>query len=130
MPVWISIARDLQDTLEQRGISEDYRDLTDFHIFFGSFFLVKQELQAGKGIIRAAGSLKQYGKDPFVRQAMRDLARGKYKEDISSLPWRITIRCASILFAVHGYFPYALGIALLRGFGVDGKITEKRNRRK
>lgn len=130
MPVWISIARDFQDELDRRGIQEDYHDLTDFHIFFGSFFLVKQELQAGKGIFRAASIMKQYGRDPFVKMAMKDLAKGKYQGNISSLPWRIMIRFASMLFAVHGYLLYALGIALLRGFGVDGKITDKRNRRK
>lgn len=130
MPVWISIARDFHETLDQRGIREDHHDLTDFHIFFGSFFLVKQELQAGKGVFRAASIMKQYGKDPFVKQAMCDLAKGKYKENISSRPWRFVIRCASMLFAAHGYLFYTLGIALLRGFGVDGKITEKRNRRK
>ena len=130
MSVWIATARDFHEELDRRGIKEDYHDLTDFHIFFGSFFLVKQELQAGKGVFRAAEIMRQYGSDPFVKAAMGDLARGRYRENVSALSWRIMIRCASLLFSVHGYFLYAFGIALLRGFHVDGKISEKRNKRK
>jgi len=45
MPVWVAIAEDFRAFLRKRGIKNTYGDLMAFHIFFGSFFLVKQELQ-------------------------------------------------------------------------------------
>lgn len=127
MPVWISIAKDFEDFLKDRNIEEDYNDLMYFHIFFGSFFLVKQELQFKEKKIReAARALKEYGKNPFVKKSMKALAKGKYLKDIDSLSWKLVIWGASLLFSLHGYFFMACGIALLRKLEVDNKITKSR----
>lgn len=126
-PVWISIASDFQDFLDERGILEDYRDLMCFHIFFGSFFLAKQELQFKEHGIRAtAQALKAYGKDAFVKARMRELAKGKYLKEIESLSWKLVIGAASLVFCLHGYYLLAAGIALLRSMQIDKKITKKR----
>lgn len=127
VPVWVSIAEDFETFLKERGIKEDYNDLMYFHIFFGSFFLAKQELQFKEKKIReAAKALKEYGKNPFVKKSMKALAKGKYLKDIEVTSWKIVIRGASILFTLHGYLPMAMGIALLRKMEVDSKITKSR----
>ena len=127
VPVWVSIAEDFETFLKERGIKEDYNDLMYFHIFFGSFFLAKQELQFKEKKIReAAKALKEYGKNPFVKKSMKALAKGKYLKDIEATSWKIVIRGAAILFALHGYLPMAMGIALLRKMEVDSKITKSR----
>lgn len=127
VPVWISIAADFEAFLKERGITRDYNDLMYLHIFFGSFFLAKQELQAKEqGIREAAKALKAYGKDAFVRKSMKALAKGKYLKDIDAFSWKVVIWGASLLFSVHGYFPMAVGIALLRKMEVDSKITKSR----
>lgn len=131
MPVWISIAEDFESFLKERGITGDYNDLMYFHIFFGSFFLAKQELQfKEKGIREAAGALKEYGKNPFVKRSMNALAKGKYLKGIDSLSWKIVIWSASVLFSLHGYLLMAIGIALLQAMEVDSKITRSRYRKK
>ena len=127
-PVWISIATDFHEELGERGIEDEFQDLTAFHVFFGSFFAAKQELMAKHGLLKARAAVKEYGQDPFVRQAMKELAGGKYVKDISCRTWKIVIRMAALLFHLHGYFLFALGIALVRALRIDGRITEKRNR--
>lgn len=131
MPVWISIAEDFEKFLEERGITRDYHDLMDFHIFFGSFFLAKQELQfKEQGVSAAAKALKEYGKNPFVKRCMQELAKGKYLGKIDVLSWKIVIWGASFLFSIHGYYLMAAGIALLRKMEVDSKITNARYKKK
>lgn len=127
MPVWISIASDFEVFLKERGIHEDYNDLMYFHIFFGSFFLVKQELQFKEQKIReAAKALKKYGRDPFVKKSMKALAKGRYLKEIEGFTWKFVIWGASLLFTLHGYLFMAAGIALLRKMEVDSKITKAR----
>lgn len=127
MPVWLSIASDFQDFLGEREIENTYGDLLAFHVFFGSFFLVKQELQFKKhGILDATRVLKKYGKDPFVKKAMKELARGKYINEISVFSWNVLIRVAALTFALHFYWPFAFGIAMLRKLRVDEQITRSR----
>lgn len=127
MPVWISIASDFEVFLKERGIHEDYNDLMYFHIFFGSFFLVKQELQFKEHKIReAANALKKYGRDPFVKKSMKALAKGRYLKEIEGFTWKFVIWGASLLFTLHGYLFMAAGIALLRKMEVDSKITKAR----
>ena len=130
MPVWIAIAADFNEFLKNRGIEEDYGDWTDLHLFFGSFFLVKQELQFQKhGIREGTRVMRRYGEEPLVRKAMAELAKGRYLKEISAVSWRFMIRAAAILFHIHGYGPFTMAIALLRKLGVDGKITESRNKK-
>jgi glycosyltransferase involved in cell wall biosynthesis len=126
--VWLSIAKDFHEELQKRGMEDHYRDITAFHIFFGSFFLVKQELMAKHGMRGAIRAVKEYGSDPFAKQAMKDLAKGKYVRDISSFTWKVLIRLSAILFFIHGYALFVLGISLVRTLQIDGKITEKRNK--
>lgn len=130
MPVWISIAADFKEFLQCRGIEGDYGDLTALHIFFGSFFLVKQELQFKKhGIREGIRAVRKYGEEPLVREAMADLAGGKYVKDISVLSWRVVIRAAAAMFHIRAYALFVVGISLLRKLGVDGSITESRNKK-
>lgn len=127
MPVWIEIATDFRDFLKERGIQKKYWDFMAFHIFFGSFFLAKQELQFKQhGIIEAARILKKYGKNPFVKRAMSSLAKGNYIREIQPLSWKIVIRTASILFQIHAYWLFAAGIAVLRKLQIDSRITKSR----
>ena len=126
--VWLSIAKDFHEELKQRNVEDHYGDITAFHVFFGSFFLVKQELIAKHGMQGAIRAVKEYGNDPFARRVMKDLAKGRYVKDISYLPWKILIRFSAILFSMHGYAFFVWGIALVRALQIDGKITEKRNR--
>ncbi|MBQ9141685.1 MAG: glycosyltransferase family 2 protein [Lachnospiraceae bacterium] len=131
MPVWIAIAEDFEIFLKERGITRDYNDLMYFHIFFGSFFLAKQELQfKEKGIWEAFKTLKTYGKNPFVKRSMNALAKGRYLKGIDSLSWKLVIRGASVLFSLHGYWLMAVGIALLRKMELDSKITKSRYQKK
>ncbi len=130
MPVWIAIAADFLDFMEKRGVEEDYGDWIALHFFFGSFFLVKQELQFKEhGIRESVRAVRRYGEDPLVKKAMADLAKGKYLKEISALSWRFLIRGASVLFHIRAYSLFVAGIALLRKLKVDGKITESRNKK-
>lgn len=127
MPVWISIASDFQKFLKERRIKGNYGDLMAFHIFFGSFFLVKQELQYKEhGIRSSVKMLKHYGKHPFVRKAMAALAKGRYVGKISPITWKLVIRTTAIFFTLHLYWPLACGIALLRKLQIDERITKAR----
>ncbi|MBE5861733.1 MAG: glycosyltransferase [Lachnospiraceae bacterium] len=128
--VWLSIAKDFHEELRQRNIEDHFGDITAFHVFFGSFFLVKQELMAKHGMRGAIRAVKEYGKDSFAKQAMKDLAKGKYVRDISCFTWKVLIRWSAILFSLHGYALFVFGISLVRTLRIDGKITEKRNKAK
>lgn len=126
--IWVGIAEDFHLELEDRGLEDHYQDITAFHVFFGSFFLVKQELMAKNGIWKAKAALRDYGRNLFVRKRFRELAGGAYIKQLHCLPWRFVIRVASMLFSMRGYFLFTLGIVLLRALNIDGRITEKRNR--
>lgn len=128
-PVWISIATDFHDTLKERGIEDEFGDITAFHIFFGSFFLVKQELAAGKGFRSAVAAIKKYGQDPYVAEVMGRLAKGEYVGEISSLSWKLMILMAAFLFHDQGYVLFTCGIAMLRSLHIDGIISDKRNKK-
>ncbi len=127
MPLWISVAADFADYLEEQEVKEDLGDLLCFHIFFGCFFLAKQELQFQKhGIRAAAGILKDYGKHPFVKARMKELARGRYLKEIQAFWWKLVIFLTATLFCAHGYLPIAAGIAFLRKLEIDSRITKSR----
>lgn len=130
IPVWISIAADFNDFLKQRGIKGDYGDWTCLHFFFGSFFIVKQELNFKEhGIREAVAAIKRYGKEPLVKEAMKALAGGKYIKEMSALSWRVMIRGGSLLLHFRTYTLFVLGIALLCKLRVDGRITDSRNKK-
>lgn len=125
--VWVSIAIDFERFLAKRNCSASYRDFIAFHLFFGAFFLTKQELSFYRGKIKAPViQLREYGENPFVKKYMRLLCKGRYVREIEPVSWKIVIRAASLLMANGWYFPLALGIAALRFFKVDRWITGKR----
>lgn len=127
MLLWRGIAEGFQTFLKSRKIEKDYTDLIAFHLFFGSFFLVKQELQTkGQGLKGAVRLLKEYGASPIVKQSMRALAKGAYVKQTDAAAWNLVIRAASLVFCVHAYRLYAAGIALLRTLEVDRRITKNR----
>ncbi len=131
MPVWIAIASDFYHFLKEREIKNTYGDLMAFHIFFGSFFLVKQELQFKKhGVWEAVKMLKKYHGNAFVRKQMAALAKGRYIDKIHVFSWKVTIWAASLLFSLHLYLPYAAGVACLRKLRVDERITKSRYKKK
>lgn len=130
MPVWTAIASDFKDFLKQRGIEEDYGDWIYLHLFFGSFFIVKQELTFGKhGIRRGISALKSYGGDPLVREAMDALAGGKYLREMSAFSWRLMIRTGAWLIHIRAYALLVMGIVILRKLRVDGRMTDSRNKK-
>lgn len=130
MSVWIAIASDFKEFQQCRDIDGDYGDWTDLHLFFGSFFLVKQELQFKKhGIRESVRALKKYGSEPLVSDAMADLARGRYIKEISVFSWRVMIRMAALIFHIRAYYLFVVGIAFLRKLKVDGMITESHNKK-
>jgi hypothetical protein len=129
IPVWTSIATDFLKFLKKRNIKNQYNDLPAFHIFFGSFFIVKQELQF-HGIKQAVKALKRYGNHQYVKKAMKELAYGKYTKEIESKSWKILIPMAAFLFHIHAYYPFVIGIAMLRMMKIDSKITKSRYHKK
>lgn len=127
MPVWLSISKDFHTFLRQRQIEADYGDLTAFHVFFGMFFLVKQELHFQKhGISQAVQALRKYASDSYAREELSKLATGHYLKQINSISWRFVIRLTSLLVCAHCYALLVLGIALLRKLKIDQKITRRR----
>ena len=130
IPVWVSIAEDFAAYLEEEDIPGDYNDLISLHLFFGSFFLAKQELSAHHGIRGAARMLKAYRGYPIVEDMMRRLAYGKIVNGLDVFSWRIAIRFASFLFCLHFDHLLAFGIYLLRRAGMDQRITDSRYQNK
>lgn len=131
IPVWTDIAADFQTYLKEHEIREDYGDLIAFHIVFGSFFLIKQELQASKshGIHRCSKALQEYAQVPIVRQSMRWLAQGRYVGQITPKSWKVMIRGTAILFQMHAWSVLAAGMALVRKMGVDDRVSKSRYRK-
>ena len=126
IPVWTSIGSGFSKFLKNRGIERDIEDLPAFHIYFGSFFLAKQELQAGKGIFKTAAKLKEYAANPYVRRSMKKIIGRDYTKGIKSKGWRWMIWGSTLLFDLHMYLLFAMGIAMVRKFSVDEKITKRR----
>lgn len=130
IPVWTSIAQDFIRFLKKRHIRKPYGDLVAFHLFFGSFFLVKQELSHERhGICQAVEKLRIYGKSPLVRKSMSGLAHGRWVKQVEAVSWRVAIRLGAIVFHLHGYWLFALAIWLFRKVGVDRCITDARYRK-
>lgn len=125
VPVWIAIAEDYLKFCGQRGV-EVYDDIMAFHIFFGSFFIVKQELLAGNGIGAARKALKRYGTEPLAARYMGELSKRIYTKKVHGGIWNMLIPVAAWLFHIRAYGIYALGIALLERLKVDQKITKSR----
>lgn len=129
IPVWTAIASDFSKYCKKTGLGKDMDDLPALHIFFGSFFLVKQELAAGKGILKAAKKLKEYAKIPYVEKEMKKIIACEYTRGIGQRGWRWMIWGSTLLFDLHLYLFFTLGIFFLRKLSVDEKITEKRYKR-
>lgn len=131
IPVWVSIASDFHKFLKERNLNDSYGDLTAFHIFFGSFFLVEQELQyKEQGISESVKMLKQYGDIPFVRQKMKELAKGNYVSEIKIRSWKLVIQVSAVLFIMRCYWIFVYGIVFIIKSGIVKKITKARYKEK
>ena len=126
IPVWTSIAEDYLQFCRERGVKA-YEDLMAFHIFFGSFFVAKQELLAGNGIAATRRALKRYGEIPLVRRYMRELSARVYTKSIRGGLWNAVSPVAAWFCKMHAYGIFAVGIALLLQLQVDKKITRSRH---
>ena len=127
--VWISVAKDLRRFLKKHDHPNAFRDLIAFHLFFGAFFLTKQELSLQKYSVKASvQKLRSYGEDPFVKKYINLLNRGCFVREIEPMSWKIVIRAASFLMVKQRYFFLVLGIAALRFFKIDQHITKARYR--
>ena len=124
--VCTAIAAGFTNYCKKKDINEDYGDLSTLHIYFGSFFLAKQELGAGKGLLGTAKKIKEFAAVPYVRKAMKDIISRGYCKGIKTASWRWMIWCSTVLFNLHLYLLFTAGIALLRKIGVDGMITKSR----
>lgn len=126
--VWTSIATSFRDFLKERNITGDYNDLLAFHIFYGSFFLLKQEHgHAEKKKVKAgAKKLKEYANVPIVSEMMGYLAKGKYIHEIEYGVGGVIINVAAWLFTHKKYGIYSLGVRILQRMSVDKKITASR----
>ena len=129
IPVWTAIAADYLQFCEERGVRA-YEDLMAFHVFFGSFFVAKQEFRAGNGVRAAARALKRYGSDPLVERYMTELSKRTYTKSIHGGIWNVLIPVAAGLFRVHAYGVFAAGIGLLYVLDVDRKISQSRIEKK
>lgn len=129
IPVWTAIAADYLQFCEERGVRA-YEDLMAFHVFFGSFFVAKQEFRAGNGVRAAARALKRYGSDPLVARYMKELSKRTYTKNIHGGVWNVLIPVAAGLFREHAYGVFAAGIGLLYVLDVDRKISQSRIEKK
>ena len=111
--------------MSERGITEEYHDLTAFHLCFGTFFLAKQEL-AYKGMSETVKALSNYGKDPLVRKRIKELVCGKYINQIEPKIWKVAIWGASLLCSLHAYALLALGMWILRKTKVDERFINSK----
>lgn len=129
IPVWTAIVKDFEEFLADRHMDNRFPDLTSLHVFYGMFFLVKQELQfAPHGILAARKALRDYAKNPQVKRGLSTLAFKNCLKGAHAGSWKPVIRMASLLVALHGYLPAVLGISLLRKLQIDTQITRRRYR--
>ncbi len=123
--VWTAIAENFDAFCTRRGVAKDYRDLSAFHTFFGSFYLVKQEWRR-YGLKKAVKELRRYGRQPIVKKYMKQLAKGDYVREIHAGCWKPLIRCAAAVFCMHGYLLYTAGAVCLLQLRVDQWISRLR----
>lgn len=123
--VWTAITENFDAFCTRRGVAKDYRDLSAFHIFFGSFYLVKQEWRR-YGLKKAVKELRRYGRQPIVKKYMKQLAKGDYVREIHAGCWKPLIRCAAAVFCMHGYLLYTAGAVCLLQLRVDQWISRLR----
>ena len=128
MDIWISIASDYIRFLKERNIKNEFGDLISFQMFFGVFFVVKQELESGKGIFETAKILKEYAKNPFIKKLMKRIIAKEYTGSIQSNGWRLMVWGSTMAFNLHMYILFVLGIAIIRKTGTEEKVSEKRYR--
>lgn len=130
IPVWTSISSDFIKYLKENRDRRKKYDLPAFHVYFGSFFLVKQELQAEKSLRETADILKEYAKVPCVNKLMKAIIAKEYTKGIKTKSWRWMIWFSTLLFDLHLYRIFVFGIAVLRKLGIDGGITKRRYQKK
>lgn len=125
IPVWTAIAEDYLQFCKERDVRA-YEDLMAFHMFFGSFFVAKQEFRAGNGVRGATRALRRYGSEPLVARYMMELSKCRYTKRIRGGVWNLLIPMAAWLFRVHAYGIFAAGNWLLYQLEVDRRISRSR----
>lgn len=126
IPVWTSVASDFETFLRKKKIGRKISDISAFHIYFGSFFLVKQELESGKGITEVTRILRKYAEVKCVNKLMKAIISREYTKGINTKSWRWMIWGSSLVFNLHLYFLFVSGIAVIRKLNIDGQITKRR----
>ena len=109
---WISLADAFNRFLQEKNCRENYYDLTAFHVFYGSFFIVEKGYRRGDAFASIVGRLREYGKLDAVKMAMGQLARGKYIFQIPLFSRRVITWGASAVFSLRGYVLFAAATAL------------------
>lgn len=126
--VWTAIAEDFWKIARKKGASHELEDMPGLHIFFGTFFLVKQELlrpQRHK-LLHSRQALKRYGKQPYVKQAMTKAAKGRFTKGADIGVWKYLIPIVACGFRMHMYLLLAIGMKLLLACRIDQRITRSR----
>lgn len=123
--VWTAVASDFELFLSERGNAEEYNDMIAFHLCFGMFFLAQQELMR-KGMPETVKALSNYGKNPLVRKMVRELARGRYIDQIGLKAWKLMIWGASLLCRLHAYFLLTLGIWVLKKIKMEERFVSSK----
>ncbi|MBR1477145.1 MAG: glycosyltransferase [Lachnospiraceae bacterium] len=125
--VWTDIARDIDKYFKECERGAQLFDIVSMHVFFGAFFLIKQESQHNPGkTAEYVRALKEYLKSDIVKAAMRKLAFGGITVGIGSVSWALFIRFSAILCCLGCYRAFCMIILYLREANIDSKITKRR----
>lgn len=109
---WVGLMEAFSDFLRERQIPEAFEDITAFHLFYGSFFLVEQGVRHQERFSAIVKRLRAYGKYDAVKQAMAQLAKGKHLSAIPSVPRRVITwgSAAAFTLGAYGLFAAATGL--------------------
>lgn len=120
---WVDTAKHLQRFLAKENKEGFYWDLIDFHVCLGIFTIARQEFLAGnKKLSNLVCKLKEYGKNPLVKECMKDLAKGNYVSEIRSHLWKFFIRGTSVAFYMRWYSFLAVCFRFFRMTQLDKRI--------
>lgn len=100
---WVLLAERFEAFLREKEIHENYYDLTAFHMFYGSFFIVEQGVRRADSFSGIVRRLRQYGKEDAVKKAMTHLAKGNDLSEIPSAGRRFITWGASMAFSLRAY---------------------------
>ena len=129
--VWTKMTSELDEFVIQRKNNELYTDMQAFHTFLGLYSLGIKKLSVPDIKVREINkALSDYGQIPCVKKYIKQLAKGKYINQIKPLGWKMVIRIISIICSWNGYLLLALGMCIMKGLGIDKKVVSKKYSRK